>query len=32
LTFEQQQVLLRRTTEAFFTETPSRRAHALAHR
>ena len=32
LTFEQQQVLLRRTTEAFFAEAPSRRAHTLAHR
>jgi hypothetical protein len=32
LTFAQQQVLLRRTTETFFAETPSRRARALAHR
>lgn len=32
LTFEQQQELLRRTTEAFFAEKPKRRAPALAHR
>lgn len=32
LTFEQQQELLRRTTEAFFAEKPQRRAPALAHR
>jgi hypothetical protein len=32
LTFEQQQTLLRRTTEAFFAEKPSRRSSVLAHR
>lgn len=32
LTFEQQQELLRRTTAAFFAETPKHRAPALAHR
>jgi hypothetical protein len=32
LTFEQQQELLRRTTEAFFAEKPKRRAPALPHR
>lgn len=32
LTFEQQQELLRRTTEAFFAQTPKHRAPALAHR
>ena len=32
LSFEQQQALLRRTTEAFFAAKPSHRASALAHR
>jgi hypothetical protein len=32
LTFEQQQEMLRRTTEAFFAEKPKRRAPALTHR
>jgi hypothetical protein len=32
LTFEQQQALLKRTTEAFFAEKPGRRAVVLAHR
>lgn len=32
LTFEQQQALLRRTTEEFFAQTPKHRAPALAHR
>ena len=32
LTFEQQQDLLRRTTEAFFTGKPSRPVRELAHR
>lgn len=32
LTFEQQQELLRRTTEAFFAGKPKRPASALAHR
>jgi hypothetical protein len=32
LTFEQQQEMLRRTTEAFFAGKPKRRAPALAHR
>ena len=32
LTFEQQQALLRRTTEAFFAEKPKRPAHVTAHR
>lgn len=31
LTFEQQQELLRRTTEAFFAQTPKHRASILAH-
>jgi hypothetical protein len=32
LTFEQQQELLRRTTEAFFAGKPSRPVRELAHR
>ena len=32
LTFEQQQALLQKTTEAFFAEKPVRRSSALAHR
>ncbi len=32
LTFEQQQALLRRTTEAFFAEKPKTRANAVAQR
>ncbi len=32
LTFEQQQEVLRRTTEAFFAEKPARRSSALSHR
>ncbi|MDI1251512.1 MAG: hypothetical protein PSV13_21810 [Lacunisphaera sp.] len=32
LSFEQQQALLRRTTEAFFAEKPVRRSPSLAHR
>lgn len=32
LSFEEQQVLLRRTTEAFFAEKPARRSSSLAHR
>ncbi len=32
LTFEQQQALLRRTTEAFFAEKPAARRAALSHR
>lgn len=32
LTFEQQQELLRRTTEAILTRKPARRSSVLAHR
>lgn len=32
LSFEEQQALLRRTTEAFFAQKPKHRASALAHR
>lgn len=32
LTFEQQQEVLRRTTEEFFAGKPARRSSALAHR
>lgn len=32
LTFEQQQALLKKTTEAFFAEKPARRATSLASR
>lgn len=32
LTFDQQQALLRRTTEAFLAEKPSRRSSVPAHR
>ena len=32
LSFEEQQALLRRTTEAFFAKKPKHRASALAHR
>ncbi len=32
LSFEQQQDLLKKTTEAFFAEKPVRRASAITHR